>query len=172
MKQTYFLLYLIHYLGKLGHTIVFDTLRGNECYLFKEDTVLKGTIESFESDLRNPKTWCLVDGKKPVYPAVAKAKYILATSPNCKIWWQFSKEPGSTFRYMPIWSWEEIVQLWTKSYSHTISKPKLENLYANWGGIPCYVLENANDHTQLNLLEKAIQSKVILMNPIYLFNFS
>ena len=112
------------------------------------------SYEKVSSFLVNPNTWYLLD---TVSPSEVRAITILVCSPNPKIYKEFRKMSNSTIRYMPPWSWEEIVKCRDALYPG-INDDKLTILYDHWGGIPRYILEKCDDPSQDALLEKAIAS--------------
>src|SRR6185312_2887178 len=93
--------------------------------------------ENITSLLANPDTWYLLDTESPTQvPAIT----ILVCSPSPKIYKEFRKMLNSTIRYMPPWTWEEIVKCRDALYTGN-NDEKLTTLYDRWGGIPRYVLE-------------------------------
>jgi hypothetical protein len=58
---------------------------------------------------------------------------------------------------MPIWIQEEIEICHNKVFNH-LSQNLVKSLYKNWGGIPRYVLENAEDAAQQVKLDDSISA--------------
>ncbi|CAG8779222.1 17223_t:CDS:2 [Gigaspora margarita] len=68
---------------------------------------------------------------------------------------EFDKMVGTTIRFMPVWSWNEINECRIGMFNH-LEVEKVEDLYSCWGGIPRFILEKALDSSQQNHLEDAI----------------
>ncbi|CAG8707003.1 11090_t:CDS:1, partial [Funneliformis mosseae] len=107
-----------------------------------------------ESFLNNPTTWYLVNTKLPPY---VHGITILACSSNKTYYKEFCKMLKLTIRYMPIWSWNEIVKCQNLLYTDIIGS-ELVKCYNHWSGIPRFVLEKAGDPSQNLLLKQAIVS--------------
>ncbi|CAG8822376.1 1847_t:CDS:2, partial [Gigaspora rosea] len=79
---------------------------------------------------------------------------------NTNVWYIVDGQPplemiGTSIRFMPIWSWNEINECRIGMFNH-LEIAKVEDLYSRWGGIPRFVLENALYSSQQNQLEEAI----------------
>ena len=55
--KSCFGLYMLHELAMLGKTVVWQRSRGGERYLFKDDAVFQGDINSFKEELRDSSIW-------------------------------------------------------------------------------------------------------------------
>ncbi|CAG8666470.1 4641_t:CDS:1, partial [Paraglomus occultum] len=64
---------------------------------------------------------------------------------------------GTTIRYMPVWSWEEIDACRIKLFRN-LTREYVRKLYNEWGGIPRFILFYALNDAQQDLLQKAINS--------------
>ncbi|CAG8576856.1 7163_t:CDS:2, partial [Paraglomus brasilianum] len=153
--KSYFLLYLLYVLHLKNATIVMKHNVDREFLVFEGNNAsITPYYENVTSLLANPDTWYLLDTESPTQvPAIT----ILVCSPSPKIYKEFRKMLNSTIRYMPPWTWEEIVKCRDALYTG-INDDKLTTLYDHWGGIPRYVLEKCDDPSQDALLEKAIAS--------------
>ncbi|CAG8689323.1 7310_t:CDS:2 [Funneliformis mosseae] len=153
--KSYFLFYLLYILRCKGATVVFDRQIDKKYIIFTgENVYITFYDDMVESFLNNPTTWYLVDTKPPPY---VHAITILVCSPNKAYYKEFRKMLKSTIRYMPIWSWNEIVKCRNLLYTDIIDS-ELIKYYNHWGGIPRFVLEKAGDPSQDLLLEQAIVS--------------
>jgi len=150
--KTYFLAYLIFQLKKRKCQIILDMKMNNSCFLFSGTKVLEGNIDDFKEILKDPKTWCLVDGKEPKgYAAIT----VLATSPLKDIYRDFSKLINSDIMWMPVWSDSEIESCRQICFPR-LDKPLVDSLFEKWGGIPRFVLERAQDPKAQRELDDAI----------------
>ncbi|RHZ52103.1 hypothetical protein Glove_465g31 [Diversispora epigaea] len=102
--------------------------------------------------LHNPDVWYIVDAAEP---EDVEAKTILFCSPRKDYYRNFDKYIGTSIRYMPIWSLEEI-ETYRKTIFNHLKSEKVDDLFSKWGGIPRFVLEKSQDISQQQLLEEAI----------------
>jgi hypothetical protein len=80
---------------------------------------------------------------------------VLITSPKRSVYWDFSKQPGSTFRYMPVLTLKEMACCRKVSF-RTLRVDVMRQLFVRWGGVARYVLQKAGEETQQALLDAAI----------------
>ncbi|CAG8688296.1 16218_t:CDS:2, partial [Funneliformis mosseae] len=147
--KTYFGYYLLYLLALQNQTIVYDNANETKPIVFEgENAEYNDNIHPY---LLKSSVWYIVDGKEP---SDVDAKTILICSPKKSHYEHFDKYSGSTSRFMPIWKWSEI-DTCRKIYKN-IKKKQAVYLFRRWGGIPRFVLENANDITHQNRLEEAI----------------
>ncbi|CAG8735399.1 8758_t:CDS:2, partial [Funneliformis mosseae] len=88
-------------------------------------------------------------------PVKANARTILLCSPRKDLYRDFDKFGLSTVRFMPVWGRREIDECRDKIF-YNIEKEKVEELFLKCGGIPSFVLEQADDKGYQDMLEKAI----------------
>ncbi|CAI2176087.1 16262_t:CDS:2 [Funneliformis geosporum] len=131
--KTYFGYYLLYQLALRDAIVVYDNFNETRPIIFEGEKALISDSDGIEVYLRNPAVWYIVDGRQPKN---VNAKTILICSPKRVHYAQFDKYTGATIRNPGI-------------SSGTIS---------NWGGIPRYVLEKANDRTQQSKLNDAIKT--------------
>jgi hypothetical protein len=93
-----------------------------------------------------------VDAKKPVK---ANARTVFLCSPKRDLYRDFDKFGLSTIRFMPVWERKEIDDCRNKIF-YDIEKKKVEELFLRWGGVPRFVLEQADEPSHQDLLDKAI----------------
>jgi hypothetical protein len=141
------------YLARLGSTVVYESGKAKCRYLFFEDGIFMGTLDDFRRYLNMTTTLYIVDASKPVDVA---AKTILLSSPRRDVWYKFSDD-HCDIRYMPVWSYEEVELCRCALFDHLLSA-KVKSLYGKWGGIPRYVLENADKPFQQSKLDNAISA--------------
>jgi hypothetical protein len=159
--KTYFGYVLLLHLARIGSTVVYESGKANRRYLFSADGIFKGKKVDFIRYLDDFSTYYIVDASKPVDVSVTlegsathAAKTILLSSLRRDIWYKFSDD-HCNIRYMPVWSYEEIKICRDKVFNH-FSQNFVKSLYNMWGGIPLYVLENANKTLQQRKLDDAI----------------
>ncbi|CAG8489637.1 368_t:CDS:2 [Acaulospora colombiana] len=153
--KTFFGYYLLYLLSQQCKTVVYHKL-DMPPILFSEEGVfrqIKDNIHAFSDYLEHEETWYIVDGRKPMEYL---AKTILVCSPQKRHYKNFDKR-GTTIRYMPVWSWEEIDACRIRLFSH-LSQREVRKLYNKWGGIPRFTLFCALNDSQQDLLQMAINS--------------
>lgn len=87
-------------------------------------------------------------------PLDFKAKTVLFCSPDKRNYRDFVKLVGSTIRYLPVWTWDEIDSCRELLYNTDPlrSREAVREAFTRWGGIPRFVLEKLNDRAaQLSL---------------------
>ncbi|CAI2201124.1 8508_t:CDS:1, partial [Funneliformis geosporum] len=132
---------------------IYDSHASKTVLIFDKDSVFRTSrIKVIESYQKNSNAWYIVDAKIPVK---ANARTILLCSPRKDIYRDFDKFGLSTVRFMPVWGRREIDECWDKIF-YNIEKEKVEELFLKWGGIPRFVLEQADDKGYQDMLEKAI----------------
>ncbi|CAG8701674.1 12189_t:CDS:2, partial [Acaulospora morrowiae] len=114
---------------------------------------IEDNIHAFKDYLANEEVWYIVDGRKPKEYV---AKTILICSSQKRHYSSFDKL-GTTIRYMPVWSWEEIDACRIKLFRN-LTQGHVRKLYNKWGGIPRFTLFYALNVSQQNLLQSAINS--------------
>ncbi|KAL3657054.1 hypothetical protein V7S43_018102 [Phytophthora oleae] len=145
--KTYFGYVMLLYLARLGKTVVYQSRKSGQRFLFSQDVVAEGSEQDFIPILKQRTTFYIVDAVEPRdYPA----KTILVTSPG-SVWNEFNKY-NCQFCYMPVWSWDEIFTCRRLMYS---DKPEVlvQDCFRRWGGIARYVLHYAEIEEQQALLE-------------------
>lgn len=97
-----------------------------------------------------------------VRPSPWKAKYIfLVTTPKCDLWHDFVKKYPRTY-YAPIWSKEEIWDVWNWKYKDKISETRVKELIKKWGCIPRRIFVEYKDEPDLTyIVSKCDVHKVI-----------
>jgi hypothetical protein len=151
--KTYFGYFLLFHLARQGATVVYERGRKNMRYLFSPQLIARGGLSDFTETLDDPATFYIVDASKPVD---ALCKVILLSSPRRDVWYSFSKVL-SAFRYMSVWSREEIQQCRALVYPN-ISGELANELFDKWGGVARFVLQYAHEESQQSLLTKALSS--------------
>ncbi|RHZ85215.1 hypothetical protein Glove_69g70 [Diversispora epigaea] len=162
--KTFFAYYLLYILAKREEIIIYNSCV-NQCPIAfdKEKAFRVYETDVLDSYLCDKSVWYIVDGKEP---KSVKAKTILLCSPRKDHYKNFDKYVGTTIRYMPVWSPEEIEACRVRIFDR-LDKAKVEDLFSKWGGIPRFILEKAQDSIQQLLLEEAIVKN---SNP-KIFNF-
>ena len=153
-------------------------------YLFRggDPVVLQGNLDAFAGALDDGETWCvcargqlsgrnlcspsqacrcgryIVDEVDRGGPVDAVAKTVVLSSPTRSNYKRFLKFIGSTIRFMPVWSWEEIQACHAALYAHDASRPLAEVTAAfdRWDGMPRFVLEKLRDSAAQRMLDAAI----------------
>jgi len=80
---------------KLANIILFN----------KQHTFRSKDIFDLVEYLDDPRVWYIVDGQPPLQ---VYAKTILLCSPQKQHYKEFDKMVGTTIRFMPVWSWNEV----------------------------------------------------------------
>ncbi|CAG8500197.1 1494_t:CDS:2, partial [Ambispora leptoticha] len=151
--KTFFGFYLFYLLSQKNKTIVYYNFSQTPILFNEQHTFRSSNLDVyFEEYLRNRDVWYIVDG---LQPRQVKAKTILLCSPQKRHYNEFDKFVGTTIRYMPVWSWDEVNECKSGMFSH-LDDNKIEDLFSIWGGIPRFVLEKALDFSQQRRLEDAI----------------
>ena len=130
-------------------------------YVFQSDgsegvLTAEPTAKALRPLLQNLRTVVIVDAVEP--PLCFDALTILITSPRRDVYWTFSKSEGTTFRFMPVFSLDEMLKCRHVSFSETVGVETVHALFARWGGVVRFVLQKASDSTQQALLESALES--------------
>lgn len=149
--KTYFGYVFLLHLARSDATVVYESGKSEKRYLFSSDGIFIGKRDDFIRYLDDVSTYYIVDASRPVDVA---AKTILLSSPRRDVWYKFSDD-HCDIRYMPIWSYEEI-ELCRSALFDYLLPAKVKILYGKWGGIPRYILENANNPIQQSKLDNAI----------------
>ncbi|CAG8614434.1 2086_t:CDS:2 [Paraglomus occultum] len=153
--KTFFGYYLLYLLSQQRKTVVYHKLNRSPI-LFSEEGVFSHAVDNiraFKDYLGNEEVWYIVDGREPMEYV---AKTILVCSPQKRHYSSFDKL-GTTIRYMPVWSWEEIDACRTKLFRN-LTQEYVRKLYNEWGGIPRFTLFYALNDSQQDLLLRAINS--------------
>jgi hypothetical protein len=101
----------------------------------------------------------LVDEVEPgSTPVHAFAKLVMFSSPKRDNYRTVLKAIGATIRYMPVWSWHEIIACHTLLYAHDETRPLADVAAAfdRWGGVPRMVLEKLRDEAAQAELDAAV----------------
>eukprot|EP00842_Homolaphlyctis_polyrhiza_P001295 jgi/Hompol1/2166/HPOL_005862-RA len=151
--KTYFGYVLLLHLARSNATVVYQSGKEGQRYLFSADGVFKGNMDDFSLYLDEASTFYIADGCKPVD---VQAKTILLSSVRRDVWYKFSDD-HCAIRYMPVWSQDEI-ELCRKALFDDLLPDEVESLYLKWGGIPRYVLANAREPEQQSRLDYAISA--------------
>ncbi|KAF0382297.1 putative crinkler family protein [Gigaspora margarita] len=152
--KTFFGYYILYKLASKCKTVIYHKVNNDPIIFSNEGSISKENLFSFNQYLNEPETWYIVDGH---VPKECEAKTILVCSPKKGNYREFDKYIGSTIRYMPVWTFNEIEECRSNIFNH-LGIDKIKNLYMRWGGIPRFVLENAHDKAQQNLLQHAIDT--------------
>ena len=145
--KTFFGYVILLYLARTGATVVYERGRENARYLFSANGIFTGSRSDFIKFLKLPNTFYIVDAVNHVDVA---AQTVLLSSLRRDVWYQFSKEKCTT-RYMPVWSWGKIQICRGLLFDH-LTSAETKSLYDMWGGIARYVLENARNTPNQELL--------------------
>jgi hypothetical protein len=100
--------------------------------------------------------WVLTDAHAPDFTSV-KARTLMVTSKRRDHFTAYTKQTGADYRYMPVWSWEEVYKCWRKIYPK-VPLDRVKYLYSLWGGIARQVLQKALLSTVDVSLDTAIES--------------
>ncbi len=154
--KSCFALYWLYELCRSGKTVIVQLQA--DFYRFSGDAVLTGYFEDFgrAGYFTDKECWflCDPDVKQPPYEGCLGVTLVF-TSPERDRYKQFLKAHKATTRYMPVWSEDELMR--TREHMHEqLSADLVHQLYLQWGGIPRYVLEYAQDETQQDSLNTAI----------------
>ncbi|CAB4398849.1 unnamed protein product, partial [Rhizophagus irregularis] len=151
--KTYFGYYLLYLLAKRGETILYENVARKSSYVFDGEEVFR-TYDKIITDLYKSRrdVWYIVDGMEP---EKVNAKTILVCSPKKSHYANFDKYSSVTIRYMPEWSLYEIHTCKNEMFPD-IDEKRVDTLFSMWGGIPRFVLENADDIVQQQKLMSAV----------------
>lgn len=163
--KSYFGLYLLWKLRTTNvgdpRSILYRPVNSPDFYWFSSDGV--GGVQiappgdlALRPLLQNCRTVVIVDAEKPPMGVGVEAVTVLITSPRRSIYWGFSKFGETTFRYMPVFSLEEMLSCHSVSFSAKVRVETVHSLYLRWGGVVRFVLQQASDPTQQALLESAL----------------
>lgn len=125
--------------------IVYQHERTGMQYLFRGDgEVLESrtAFNSFDEILFRRTTIYMVDGKG-VHELHSLVTLFAFCSPDARNWKEVLKARGVRLRYLPVWSWQQLLAARQLIDPH-VSEPRLAELYTKWGGIPRVVLEKAD----------------------------
>ncbi|RHZ47946.1 hypothetical protein Glove_564g54 [Diversispora epigaea] len=140
-------------LAQKDEIIVYDSCAKDSPIVFDKEKVIEVlNLKEKISYLNKPNVWYIVDGKIPVK---VEAKTILVCSPKKDYYRNFDKYIGTTIRFMPVWSWNEIETCRNRMFNK-LNKSYVKDLFLKWGGIPQFILEKAEDVSQQILIEEAI----------------
>jgi len=160
--KSWFGLYVAHQLlcRKEPPTIVWESRRKQERYLIRRGVVAEGTLASFVKELKDTRTWYLVDEAVPPGAVEVEACTLVFSSPKRENYKDTLKATASTIRYLPVWSWEEIEACHALLYADDPTRPlsDVKAAYERWGGIPRFVLEKLCDEAVQLLLQEAIDT--------------
>ncbi|CAI2182402.1 1023_t:CDS:2, partial [Funneliformis geosporum] len=152
--KTLFGYYLLYLLSQDNIVTIYEHHASKTVIIFDKNNVFRtSNIKVIESYQKNSDAWYIVDGRKPVK---ANARTVLLCSPRKDIYRDFDKFGLSTIRIMPVWKRKEIDDCRDKIFCN-VKKEKVEELFLRWGGIPRFVLEQADDEAHQNQLDKAIK---------------
>ncbi|EFJ39586.1 hypothetical protein VOLCADRAFT_100790 [Volvox carteri f. nagariensis] len=151
-KST-FLDYLLYRLACQGKTVVWCSKSVlDSVLLFTPNGVFEATsTAAFREELRDPSTWFLCDA---VEPPSKVAITVMASSPRNSNYNEYAKQAGLRL-WMGPWSYVELEAARGIMFS-SVSKAKLSELYARWGGIPRYVLKYAANPELQEELDAAV----------------
>ncbi|CAG8634163.1 15188_t:CDS:1 [Funneliformis mosseae] len=163
--KTFFGYYILYELMRKNATVIYDKANKFPILFSNQTAVVGETLFSFYDLLNKQDVWYIVDGKEP---HDVDAKTILVCSPKKNYYVEFDKHPLTKTRYMSTWDKREIDACWEKIYKNKVDKKIVDDLFYKWGGIPRFVLEKANEGTQQNKLQEAIDAcdESILMSSI------
>lgn len=103
------------------------------------------------------KNYYIFDAAGPeTHPSKRVAKSLVLASPNLRCYKYWEKDAAER-RYMPTWSWDEILELWQMSYATSFSQNILESRYSQVGGIPRYIFHRQFNEKVLPKLHHAIE---------------
>lgn len=114
----------------------------------------------------NIQTCCATDKRYNYYifdaagptsqPSKRVAKSLVLASPNLQCYKYWEKDAADR-RYMPTWTWDEILHLWQLTYSNMVELACLETRYVQIGGIPRYLFHPHFEEIILNKLLYAVE---------------
>ena len=90
-------------------------------------------LRRIKSALGEQSTWVLLDACQQFGSPMTVANHVLVTSPRRSVYNDFAK--GAAKRWMPVWTWDEMLDINAKIYSH-ITPAQLENIAELSGPIP------------------------------------
>jgi hypothetical protein len=151
--KTYFGYYLLYLLARRGATILYENVAKKSSYVFDGEEAFR-TYDKIITDSYKSRrdVWYIVDGMEP---EKVNAKTILVSSPKKSHFEHFDKYSTVTIRYMPEWSLYEIHTCKNEMFPN-INEERVNTLFSMWGGIPRFVLENADDIVQQQKLMSAV----------------
>ncbi|KAG5185990.1 hypothetical protein JKP88DRAFT_310586 [Tribonema minus] len=156
-KSCYALYWLWH-LRRAGNTVVYQI--GADFYRFSGELVQHAdTIGAFKNagGLWHPDVWFLCDPARDHEPyGGCLGVTLVFVSPSTERYKAFLKEPRATTRYMPVWSQEEVQRCRQLLFDH-VPQSRVQDLLEQWGGVPRFVLQFADDDTQQAKLQQAIR---------------
>ncbi|CAG8454146.1 20771_t:CDS:2 [Dentiscutata erythropus] len=103
--KTFFGFYLLYLFSRQNKIIVYHKASQFPILFNKQHTFCSNDIFDFKEYLDNANVWYIVDGQSPFE---VRAKTILFCSPQKRHYKYFDKMVGTTIRFMPVWSWNEI----------------------------------------------------------------
>ena len=160
--KSWFGLYVAHQLlcRKEPPTIVWESRRKQERYLIRGGVVAEGTLASFVKELKDTRTWYLVDEAAPPGAVEVEACTLVFSSPKRENYKDTLKATASTIRYLPPWSWDEVEACRSLLYfdDPIRTQAAVQEAFSRWGGIPRFVLEKMSDKAAQLELQKAIAS--------------
>src|SRR5437764_4855640 len=156
--KSYFVYYLLHLLLQHDNTIVWEKSQNiSQAVLITRSkntfTIQKGPLEVFEGYLEKKTTWYIVDGTSPKNVV---ARTILICSTRKEYFHEYLKFHEVDIRVMPVWAEEEIEECRNKLYSN-LSTDLVLTLYSKRGGIPRFILQNANNEVFQKRLEYSLE---------------
>ncbi|EGZ14841.1 hypothetical protein PHYSODRAFT_301647 [Phytophthora sojae] len=130
--KTFFGFVLLVYLAQNGAAVVYEDVLIGGRVLFTADLVVRGSSRDFDSILRRPSTYYIVDDVRPRYYACETTLLTgLRRSVLCEV------------LYMPVWSKEQLLACHALMHTDTVPVERLEERYLRWGGIPRNVFKLA-----------------------------
>ncbi|CAL8466546.1 g6082 [Coccomyxa elongata] len=101
-------------------------------FLFDGCTVQEGSIHDFRRELQDPRVWYLVDGETA---SVASAQTFMVVSPEHSLYYKFANTGSAAIR--------------------------VSELYTQWGGIPRYCLQFAENEARQDHLSAALHGTAL-----------
>ncbi|CAB4436443.1 unnamed protein product [Rhizophagus irregularis] len=88
-----------------------------------------------------------------VIPSLCTTKFtFLVTTPKNDRWHEFDKQRGTQKYYAPIWTDEEVWDVWEwdkRDYKNIISKTRVEELITRWGCVPRRIFNEYNKEPKI-----------------------
>lgn len=140
--KTIFAYYVLYLLVQQGETILFDKRSFKVPIVFEKERAFRVFDQrELNSYLGKTNVWYICDAKEP---SEVHAKTILVSSLRKQHYKEFDKYTGTTIRYMPVWSWEEI-ETCRNNIFNDLEVTNVKDLFLKWGGIPRFTLAKAQD---------------------------
>ncbi|RIB10448.1 hypothetical protein C2G38_2106062 [Gigaspora rosea] len=100
-----------------------------------------------------------------VIPAPCKTVFtFLVTTPKSGRWHEFAKVRRTRKYYAPIWTEEEIWDVWNVLYKTKILESRVKELISRWGCIPRRIFDEYNDEPEVDYIVSQCNAYAYLKN--------